>query len=215
MRVFGYCRVSTALQANGGDSLEEQTMRIRGYAMTQGWTIADDDIHVERGVSGSVPFAERPEGKVLLAAVERGDVIITTKLDRAFRSASDALGTLEVLKEDGVGLVMMDLGGDVTGNGISKLVFTILAAVSESHRDRIRERVRESKQYRASVGLYNGGKKQFGYDIIDGKMVENAEEQATLRRMLERRAAGTSYHKIGAEFGKDAKSVKRMLDRIV
>ena len=29
-----------------------------------------------------------------------------------------------------------DLGGDVTGNGISKLVFTILSAVAENERDR-------------------------------------------------------------------------------
>lgn len=33
------------------------------------------------------------------------------------------------------------LGGDVTENGISKLVFTILSAVAEAGRDRIRERV--------------------------------------------------------------------------
>jgi putative DNA-invertase from lambdoid prophage Rac len=34
---------------------------------------------------------------------------------------------------------MIDLGSDVTGNGISKLVFTILSAVAEAERDRIRE----------------------------------------------------------------------------
>src|SRR5215207_3306661 len=31
---------------------------------------------------------------------------------------------------------MLDLGGDVTGNGISKRVFTILSAVAENERDR-------------------------------------------------------------------------------
>ena len=36
------------------------------------------------------------------------------------------------------------LGGDVTGNGISKLVFTILLA--EAERDRIRERVHDVKR---------------------------------------------------------------------
>ena len=35
----------------------------------------------------------------------------------------------------------IDLGGDVTGNGISRLVFTILSAVAEAERDCIRERV--------------------------------------------------------------------------
>jgi DNA invertase Pin-like site-specific DNA recombinase len=214
MRVFGYCRVSTAAQANEGESLETQIMRIKGYAMTQGWAIADEDIFVERGVSGSVPLADRPEGQKLLTAVGKHDVIVTPKLDRMFRSASDALATLEVLKADSVGLVMMDLGGDVTGNGISKLVFTILSAVAEAERDRLRERIREVKRHKAAQGDYNGGKRQYGYDIVDGKLVENAGEQAILRTMLERRTAGLSYHKIGAEFGKDAKSIKRMLDRL-
>ena len=47
------------------------------------------------------------------------------------RSAADALTVLEELKAQGVGLHLIDLGGDVTGNGISKMVFTILAAVAE------------------------------------------------------------------------------------
>jgi putative DNA-invertase from lambdoid prophage Rac len=42
----------------------------------------------------------------------------------------------------GANLHMIDLGGDVIGNGISKLVFTILSAVAESERDRIREWIR-------------------------------------------------------------------------
>jgi hypothetical protein len=51
-----------------------------------------------------------------------------------------ALGTLEQVKDDKIGLHMIDLGGDVTGNGISKLVFTILSAVAENVRDRISNR---------------------------------------------------------------------------
>jgi DNA invertase Pin-like site-specific DNA recombinase len=50
------------------------------------------------------PLAERPEGKRLRETARSGDVIITARLDRAFRSAADALGTLEELKDQGVGL---------------------------------------------------------------------------------------------------------------
>jgi putative DNA-invertase from lambdoid prophage Rac len=124
MKVYGYCRVSTAEQANGGLSLDTQRQQITGYAMMKGWSVAE--FFIEAAVSGSVPLADRPEGQRLLAALQSGDIIITAKLDRAFRSAADALGTLEQLKDDKVGLHMIDLGGDVTGNGISKLVFTII-----------------------------------------------------------------------------------------
>jgi putative DNA-invertase from lambdoid prophage Rac len=37
---------------------------------------------------------------------------------------------------------MIDLGGDITDNGISKLVFTILSTVAEAERDR--ERIAEA-----------------------------------------------------------------------
>lgn len=61
--------------------------------------------------------------------VVMGDVVLTPKLDRMFRSSLDALDNLNLFKGMGVSLHMLDLGGDVTGNGISKLVFTILSAV--------------------------------------------------------------------------------------
>ena len=41
----------------------------------------------------------------------------------------------------GVKLHLLDLGGDIAGNGISKLFLTIAAAFAEAERDRIRERI--------------------------------------------------------------------------
>jgi putative DNA-invertase from lambdoid prophage Rac len=219
MKVYGYCRVSTAEQANSGLSLDTQQQQITGYAMMKGWAVAE--FFVEAGVSGSVPLADRPEGQRLLAALQPGDVVITAKLDRAFRSAADALGTLEQLKEDKVALHMIDLGGDVTGNGISKLVFTILSAVAENERDRIRERVRDAKRHRASQRLYNGGKRPFGFDIVEGKLLPNPTEQGAIGLGQRLRAAGKSYRQIAdawvSELGLprfDAKSIQRILDRV-
>lgn len=211
MKVFGYIRVSTAEQATNGESLDTQRAKILGYAMMQGWTV--EEIFVEAGVSGSVPLADRPEGSRLLATVRKGDVIVTPKLDRMFRSASDALGTLEELKAQSTGLVMLDLGGDVTSNGISKLVFTILSAVAENERDRIRERIREVKRHLASQGAYGGGKVPFGYDMADGKLTENPEQQALIARMVAERARGDSFRKIGEAHGMQAMTVKRIIDR--
>jgi DNA invertase Pin-like site-specific DNA recombinase len=141
-----------------------------------------------------------------------------------FRSAADALGTLEAIKAQGVALHMIDLGGDVTGNGISKLVFTILSAVAENERDRIRERILDVKRDRAKRSLFNGGRRTFGYDIDgegkDRRLVPNAREQAALARGRALRAKGKTYRDIAdawaAEFGMakmDAKSIQRMLSR--
>src|SRR5580704_16251083 len=56
----------------------------------------------------------------------------TAKLDPMFRSALDALDVLAKMKHAGISLHMIDLGGDVTNNGVSKLVLTILSAVAEA-----------------------------------------------------------------------------------
>jgi hypothetical protein len=108
-RVFGYARVSTVQQADEGQSLDVQQRVIAGYAQMHGLTI--DKTFVERGVSGSKPLGDRPEGAALLAALQPGDTVITPKLDRMFRSALDALDVLGKLKAGGVNLHMIDLGG--------------------------------------------------------------------------------------------------------
>ena len=49
---------------------------------------------------------------------------------------------------------MIDLGGDVTGDGHAKLVFTILSAVAEAERDRTRERIMDVKVDQKRRGRY-------------------------------------------------------------
>lgn len=198
MSVYGYVRVSTVRQAEDGESLEVQQRTIAGYALMHG--LAVDKVFIERGVSGSKPLAERPEGGALIQILQPGDTVITPKLDRMFRSALDALDVLAQLKDRTVSLHMIDLGGDVTGNGISKLVFTILSAVAEAERDRIRERVATVKADQRARGRYLGGRVPFGWRIGDkGELVEVAEQQQAIRRMRELRQAGKPLRAIADE----------------
>ena len=197
-------------------SLAAQQQQLNGYAMMKGWTVAEH--FVERAVSGSIPLAERPEGRRLLATAGKGDVIVTAKLDRAFRSAADALAVLEEFKDQGIALHMIDLGGDVCGNGISKMVFTILAAVAEGERDQLRERIRDAKRHMASHGIFSGGKRPFGFDIVlDGEVrrfVPNAAETTVIERMRAMRSEGATYRAIGEATGHPHKSVQRILERV-
>jgi putative DNA-invertase from lambdoid prophage Rac len=72
---------------------------------------------VEEGVSGSIPVEERPVGGPLFAKLRHGDIVIAAKLDRLF----DALKVVESLKIRSVKLHLLDLGGDIAGNSLSKL----------------------------------------------------------------------------------------------
>jgi putative DNA-invertase from lambdoid prophage Rac len=195
MAVYGYVRVSTVRQSDEGESLDVQERTIRGYALMRGMEL--DRVFVERAVSGSVPLADRPQGAALLELAKPADAIITPKLDRMFRSALDALDVLSKLRDRRVALHMVDLGGDVATNGISKLVFTILSAVAEAERDRIRERITEVKRDQRQRGRYLGGSVPFGWRVgDDGQLVPVPEKQVALRQMRALRAEGVSLRGI-------------------
>jgi putative DNA-invertase from lambdoid prophage Rac len=161
-----------------------------------------DHVFVDEGISGSVPLARRPEGSRLLAALKKGDIVIAASLDRMFRSALDALTIIDQLQKRDVGLRFLDLaeGSDVR-NGIGKLLLTILAAVAEQERDKIRERIRYVKAHQREAGRYLGGKVPFGYRVEKGGpgdgagrsiLVEDAGEQRIIQFAQRLRSQGHS-----------------------
>ncbi|GHD41061.1 serine recombinase PinR [Thalassobaculum fulvum] len=219
MAVYGYVRVSTMEQANQGQSLETQRAKVALQARMMDASI--DRVFSDRGVSGSRPLEERPAGKALLEAVRAGDSVIATKLDRMFRSAGDALSTLQAFKANGVKLYLLDLGGDdCTSNGISGLVFTIMSAVAQFERERTAERIADVKASQKAKGRFLGGQRApFGYRVgADGGLIENLDEQETAYRMQQLRSQGVSLRGIAALLEKETgqaihpQSVKRILN---
>ena len=183
MTVYGYVRVSTARQVTEGESLDVQRRQIDGHAMVHG--LAVDEFVVEEGVSGSVPVSERPAGGALFRKLQSGDVVIAAKLDRLFRSALDALQVTTDLRARDIRLHLIDLGGDIAGNGLSKLFLTIASAFAEAERDRIRERITQVKRDQKDRNRYLGGKVPFGWRVgEDGQLVEEPLEQEAIRDMV-------------------------------
>lgn len=192
MTVYGYVRVSTIQQAKEGDSLESQVKQVLSYSLSRGLELNENDVYIEKGVSGGAEFESRPEGSKLLEIVKSGDVLIFPKLDRGFRNTRDALNTLHLLKEKGVAVHSIDLGGDVTGNGVGAIIFTILSAFASFERERIASRISEVKQMRKAQGYFVGGRRGFGFNIVDGKKVANKKEQKLIIEMKKKKANGES-----------------------
>lgn len=196
MAVYGYVRVSTLTQAREGESLEAQSRQIQAYAVSKGLQLSEGDVFVEAGVSGGVEFQGRPEGGRLYQLVQKGDLIIFPKLDRAFRNTRNALNVLHDLKERGVHIHFIDLGGDVTGNGVGAIVFTILSAFATFEKERIATRIREVKQIKKAQGKFTGGRRAFGYEVVDLVKVPKSDEQKIIAEMRSMRKKGASYRGI-------------------
>lgn len=196
-QLYGYLRVSSSGQVEG-DSLETQARQIQAYAASKGLTVPSENIFIEAGVSGGIDFTDRPEGARLLATVKSGDTIIFTKLDRAFRNVRNAFNTLHDLKAVGVNVHFLDLGGEVTGNGVGAIVFAVMSAFASFERERIATRIREVKQVQKSQGKYVGGRRPFGYQIVDGRKRVQDAEQVLINEMKSLRGAGRSYRSIAS-----------------
>lgn len=207
MNVYGYVRVSTLTQAREGESLEAQRRQVTSYAVSKGFELPETNVFVEAGVSGSTEFQDRPEGAKLFDAVRAGDLVIFPKLDRAFRNTRNALNVLHELKGRGVSVHFIDLGGDVTGNGVGAIVFTILSAFATFERERIATRIREVKQLKKAQGKFTGGRRAYGYDVVDGVKVPRENEQVVISQMRAMRSAGAGYRQI-AEWMADTQDRK-------
>lgn len=162
MAVYSYARVSTGTQ---GMSLKVQENTLRAYATTMQMEV--DQHFADESVSGSMKLAERPAGGQLISLLTEGDHLLIAKFDRLFRNSEDALYSINRFKEQGIRLYIMDMGGEVTGDGVGKLIYTILAAVADFERSRIAERIRDVKMAHSDEGRYMGGDVPWGHEVIE------------------------------------------------
>jgi putative DNA-invertase from lambdoid prophage Rac len=56
--------------------------------------------------------------------------------------------------------------------------------------------MRDVKRHLISQGVYGGGKRPFGFDVVNHRLVPNANEQAAIARMQALRANGRPLREI-------------------
>lgn len=133
---YGYARVSTTKQRRDGNSLEEQTALLKA----QGCSIIFAD-----ACTGTK--MDRPEFTRLLSALQPGDTLVVTKLDRFARSAHDGAKQLQDLIARGITVNILNMGrADSTPMG--KLMLNILFAFAEFERDMIYERTQNGREWK-------------------------------------------------------------------
>ncbi|MEU2205091.1 MULTISPECIES: recombinase family protein [Microbacterium] len=146
-KLIGYARVSTRPQ-----STDRQETDLLGAGVRR------DDLYVDHGVSGA--RASRPQFDRALDALEAGDTLIITTLDRLGRSTQNMLGFAQELRDRGAGLRVLNLGGgDVnTSTPMGSMLFTVMAALAQMEHDIKRERIVDSISKRRAAGKDLGGR---------------------------------------------------------
>lgn len=125
MRRIGYLRVST----------EEQSPD----RQIEGLTPLCDELHIE---TLSAVSRHRPVYEAVKARLEPGDMLVVWDLDRAFRSARDALNELDAFQGRGINFVIANLKLDTT-TAEGYYVYTIMSANSEFERRMLSRRTKQ------------------------------------------------------------------------
>ena len=186
MRKFGYARVSTSQQ-----SLDVQIKALRAEGVTENRIFTDK----ESGKS----TADRGGLEMLKIKVEKGDVILVTKLDRLGRNTADMIELIKYF--DDMGVIVKFLDDRISTDGsMGKMVITILSAVAEAERARILERTNEGRLEAMARGVPFGRKRKVNRKKVlslwnnDVSAIEIAEQMG-----ISRSAVYKVLHEQGAQ----------------
>ncbi|WP_174297166.1 recombinase family protein [Sphingomonas bacterium] len=199
------CAIYTRKSVDAGlerefNTLESQREMCANYIRSNccdGWfelpTAYDDG-----GYSGGT--LARPALQRLIADIEQGliDVVVIYKIDRLTRSLADFVRLIELFDRYQVTFVSVTQAFD-TADSMGRLVLNILLTFAqferEMHSDRVRDKIAAMKRR----GHWTGGPPPFGYDVVDGKLVINVVEAATVLAMFERYVELGCYKQLVAE----------------
>jgi DNA invertase Pin-like site-specific DNA recombinase len=124
-RKIGYLRVSTVDQ-----NPDRQVDGLRDLC---------DELHVE---TLSAVSRRRPVYEAVTAALRAGDIFVIWDLDRAYRSAKDALGELDALQQRGIHFHIAKLSIDTT-TPTGRFLYTVMGGLAEFERLTLSQRTRE------------------------------------------------------------------------
>ena len=145
-RTFAYARVSTIQQETGNQIKEIEAA---------GFVIEEHRIITEK-ISGSMPIARRKGFTRLLDKMEKGDVLVVTKMDRLGRNAIDVSTTVAKLEKIGIKIHCLALGGVDLTSSAGKMTMGVINHVAQFERDLLIERTQSGLARAKSQGKIFG-----------------------------------------------------------
>jgi DNA invertase Pin-like site-specific DNA recombinase len=140
--LLGYGRVST-----DGQSLTAQVAELKAAGCTE--------IFKEK-ISGAK--SDRKQLARLIARLDKGDVLVVTRLDRLARSTRDLLNLLGAIADKGAGFKSLRDSWADTTTPHGRLMLTVLGGLAEFERELIRSRTGEGRARAKARGVVMGRK---------------------------------------------------------
>ena len=189
-----YNRVSTQIQS--GNRFEADTEKY--------------DLTLLDKISGTVPFKDRPQAKILINQIELGIVreVIVEELSRLGRHTGDCITTLEWMDEKGVNVFVRNLGVQSRPNGKKNPIWNVITSVISSlyalELDSIKERTSVGRQIYVQKGGVLGRK--VGSTLSDRDFIEKPKA----KKILEYLDKGWTLREIAKQVDASTKTVMKV-----
>ncbi|WP_195970929.1 recombinase family protein [Clostridium thermobutyricum] len=158
-KIYGYCRVSTKGQIEN-NSLDQQKEEIKSRY--------SNAICYEEGYTGKT--TDRPIFNKIIDKLNIGDTLVVTKLDRLCRSTKEGLEIIEILKNKGIRIHILNMGL-IEDTPMGNLIVTNLLAFAEFERAMIIERTQTGKNIaKTREGFKEGRPKKYNKKQLDNAM---------------------------------------------
>ena len=153
-------------------------------------------------ISGSMPLARRKGFGRLLDKMEKGDVLVVTKLDRLGRDAIDVSLTVAKLENMGIKVHCLALGGVDLTSSAGKMTMGVINTVAQFERDLLIERTQSGLSRAKSQGktlgrpkvLSEQQTKQALQQLEEGKAIASIARHFTISRQTIMRIRDTTNH---------------------
>lgn len=190
-KAIGYIRVSTQGQADDGVSLDAQRAKIEAWCKLNDAELVA--VFEDAGISGA-SMNGREGLHAALKATGKGMALVSYSISRLARSTRDMLDIAERLDKRGADLVSLTEKIDTT-TAAGRMVFKMLAVLADFERDQIGERTKMALAHKRAKGEVYAAT-PFGFDAVEGRLVEVKHESKIVGEILRMREAGQSFAEI-------------------
>jgi len=178
--IIGYARVST-----DGQTLDAQEAALKAAGANR--------VFAEK-ISGTV--TDRKALAKAIAALNAGDVLLVTRLDRLARSTRDLLNVLASISEKGAGFRSFADAMIDTTSPHGKLIIAVLGALAEFERSMILARTADGRRRALARGVQFGRKPKLS--------------QFQIAEALRRKAEGEALADIGRSYNVSHSTISRL-----
>ena len=186
-----YARKSTdqTRVVDGERSVTRQVDHARAYAESKGWTIAEEHVYVDDGISGA-EFSNRPGFLRLMNALKPRpafDILVMSEESRLGREQIETSYALKQLVQAGVRIFFYLEDRERTlDSPTDKVLLSLTAFADELEREKARQRTKDAMVRKAKAGHVTGGR-CFGYTNVE-VLGPNGERSHVERKVKDQEA---------------------------